>query len=125
MLEALLKFIPQGILWAGYISLGLLFLGVLRALLDSPNTLGDLFAGEQKGGPHLARYVLAFGTLALAVKFLAGVLSAGSIQEIKDSVQLIGGLDVKDAAGASGLAYLLAKVTNGNILTLFGRRRLQ
>ena len=123
MLEQLLKFIPQGMLWAGYAFLGLLFVGVLYTLLDSPNTLGNLFAQEEKGGHHLARYVLAFGALALAVKFLVGVLTASSIQEIKDAGQLIGGLDVKDAAGGSGVAYLLAKVTDGKILTLFGRRR--
>jgi hypothetical protein len=124
MLEQLLKFIPQGMLWAGYAFLGLLFIGVLYTLLDSPNTLGNLFAEEEKRGHHLARYILAFGTLTLALKFLVGVLTACSIQQIKDAGQLIGGLDVKDAAGGSGVAYLLAKVTDGKILTLFGRRRL-
>lgn len=125
MLEVLLKFIPQGMLWAGYAFLGLMLIGVLRPLLDSPKMVGDLFAEEEKGGHHFARYVLAFGALALAVKFLVGVLTASSIQEIKDAGQLIGGLDVKDAAGGSGVAYLLAKVTDGKILTLFGRRRFE
>ena len=125
MLEVLLKFIGNGMLWAGYAFLGLLFLGVLSALFNSPKSLGDLFAKEEKRGHHLARYILAFGTLILALKFLVGVLTACSIQEIKEAAELIGRLDVQDAAGASGVVYLLAKITDGNILTLFGRRRFQ
>lgn len=123
MPEVLLRFIDQGILWAGYVFLGLLFLGVLRTLLESPIAWENLFAESQGESHHLTRYVLVFGTLALAVKFLAGVLTADSIKKIEDAVQLIRGLGVEEVAGASGVAYLLAKVTNGNILTLFGWRR--
>jgi hypothetical protein len=122
MPEVLLTFIPQGILWSGYVFLGLLFLGVLRTLLETPIAWENLFSESQGESHHLTRYVLVFGTLALAVKFLAGVLTADSIQEIEGAVQLIRGLGIEEAAGASGLAYLMAKVTNGNILALFGRR---
>lgn len=123
MLDAFLKVIPQAILWGGYLFLGILFLGIMRTLLDDSVAWGNLF-NERPGEPHhLSRYVLLWGTLFLAVKFLVGILTADSIQKIQDAVQLTKGLDVEEAAGASSVAYLLAKVTNGQILTLFGRRR--
>ena len=106
MPEVLLKFIPHGILLAGYVFLGLLSLGVLHTLLETPIAWGNLFTESQGESHHLTRYVLVFGTLALAVKFLTGVLTADSIQKIEDTVQLIKGLGVEEAAGASGVAYL-------------------
>jgi hypothetical protein len=123
MLNELLNVIPKGILWAGYAYLGLLFFGILRTLLDTPYSAGDFFSERPGGKHHLARYVIFFGSLAMAVKFLVAVLRADSINEINAAFQLLEGFDVQEAAGASGVAYLLAKVTNGRILSLFGRRR--
>jgi hypothetical protein len=129
MLNELLNVIPKGILWAGYAYLGLLFFGILRTLLDTPYSAGDFFSENPGGTHHLARYVIFFGTMFLALKFLINVFRAESVdfvalkEELHGSLKLIQEFDVKEAAGASGVAYLLSKVTNGQILTLFGRRR--
>lgn len=122
MLNEFLNVIPKGILWAGYIYLGLLFLGILRTLLYTPYALGDIFSESPGGSHHLARYALFFGSLALSMKFLITILGADSVEQINAAVELFKKFNVGEAAGASSAAYLLAKVTNGQILTLFGRR---
>jgi hypothetical protein len=124
MFEALVNLIPQGILLTGYIFLGLLFVSILCALLETPDALGNLFADRFGGSHHLSRYILTFGTLVLVIKFLAGILTADSIEEIRAAVQFSEWIDIEEAMDAFSVAYLLAKVTNGQILTLFGRRRL-
>lgn len=119
---------PKAILWAGYIYLGLLFLAVLRNLLDAERAWSHFFSDDLLGNRHLSRYVLFFGSLALAIKFLLGVLSASSkdfdgfMAEMEAVNQIIHGFNLDEAVGASGVAYLLSKVTNGQILTLFGKR---
>jgi hypothetical protein len=125
MFEALVNWIPQGILLAGYVFLGLLFFRVLCALLETPDALGDLFAGCAEGSHHLSRYLLTFGPMVLAVKFLGGILTGDSIEDVRAAVQFSGWIDIEEVTGAFSVAYLLAKVTNGQILTLFGRRRFE
>lgn len=125
MFESLVNLIPQGILLAGYVFLGLLFVRILCALLETPDLLGNLFADRFGGTHHVSRYLLTFGPLMLAVKFLGGILTADSIEEVRAAVQFSGWIDIEEATGAFSVAYLLAKVTNGQILTLFGRRRFE
>jgi hypothetical protein len=117
----------RGIIWAGHIFLGALFLSVMVKPLGAQDSWGDFFSDNVAGSHHLARYVLFFGTLILAVRFLVAVLEADPLylaEDIKEAMQLYKRLDVEAVAGGYGAAYLLAKVTNGQILTLFGRRRL-
>jgi hypothetical protein len=123
MLNEFLNVIPKEILWAGYIYLGLLFLGILRTLLDTPYAFGDIFSESPGGSHHLARYALFFGSLVLSIKFLITILGADSAEQVNAAVEVFKKFNVGEAAGASSAAYLLAKVTNGQILTLFGRRR--
>lgn len=125
MFQSFISLIPQGILLAGYIFLGLLFVRVLCALLETPDLLGNLFADRSGGSHHVSRYLLTFGPLVLAVKFLGGILTANSMEEFRSAIHFSGWIDIEEATGAFSVAYLLAKVTNGQILTLFGRRRLE
>jgi hypothetical protein len=109
-------------LLAGYAFLGALFAAFLRAMFASQFSWGRLFE-EGPGKPHhLSRYALLFGTLILSLKFLIGVLSHETADDIKNAAQLVGGLDINTYAGFSGIAYLLGKSTDGNILSLFGRK---
>ena len=123
MFETIVNWIPQGILLAGYVFLGLLFVRVLCVLLETSGALGNLFADRTGGTHHPSRYLLTFGSLVLVVKFLGGILTADSIEEIRAAVEFSGWIDIEEATGVFSVAYLLAKVTDGQILTLFGRRR--
>jgi hypothetical protein len=42
---------------------------------------------------------------------------------IESAMQVYKWLDIETLAGGSGDAYLMSKVTEGQILTLFGRKR--
>jgi len=109
-------------LLAGYAFLGALFAAFLRAMSAGQFNWGRLFE-EGPGKPHhLSRYALLFGTLILSLKFLIGILSYETADDIKNATQLVAGLDINAYAGLSGIAYLLGKSTDGNILSLFGRK---
>jgi hypothetical protein len=109
--------------WIGYAFLGALFALILRDMFASQVNWGTLFEEGPEKSHHLSRYALLFGTLILSLKFLLGILSYESAEDIKNAVQLVGGFDINAYAGVSGFAYLLGKSTEGNILSLFGRRR--
>lgn len=107
----------------GYAFLGALLALVLRAMFAGQVNWGELFEEGPEKPHHLSRYAMLFGTLILSIKFMLGVLSYESVEDIKKAAQLVGGFDINAYAGVSGIAYLLGKSTDGNILSLFGRRR--
>jgi hypothetical protein len=120
-----LKAIPPAILWAGWTFIASIFLLVLWNLLQTVDDWGGLFVQRIGDPPHLSRYLLFFGSVILALRFLITVIRADeqtTTAAIKEAFQLVSRLDM-GAAGISSVAYLLAKVTDGNILDLFGRRR--
>jgi hypothetical protein len=113
------------ILWAAFFMLGMLFVSVARSFKEAEDVWGDLFA-EYASGPHqLSRYILFFGTLLLAVRFLMAVVGASAADiesRVNKAMQVYQWLDIETIAGGSGAAYLMSKVTAGQILTLFGRK---
>lgn len=109
-------------LLAGYAFLGALFAAFLRAMSASQMKWGNLFEEGPRKHHHLSRYALLFGTLVLSLKFLVGILNYETAEDIKNAAQLAGGLDINAFAGLSGISYLLGKSTDGNILSLFGRK---
>jgi hypothetical protein len=118
--------ITATIIWAGYIFLSALLLCLARNIVESQSSWGDLFAERPGESHHLARYVLFFGTIILAAKFLFAVVNAESFyltDEVQQAMQLSEGFDVEALVGGYGAAYLMAKVTDGQILSLFGRRQ--
>jgi len=124
----LLKTLPAAILWAGWTFLIAFFLVVLWNLLRTIDDWGGLFVERPGERPHLSRYLLLFGSVILALNFLVSVIRAYPAQatrQLRTAFQVMSGLDVGEtvAVGITSVAYLLARVTNGQILTLFGRSR--
>ncbi len=111
--------LAKAILGAGCVFVGGLFIVVLNNLLSRPLAWRDLFSERPGGPPNLARYLLVFGNLFLALQFLVMVLKG----QAADAMKFVEGLNLDALTGASGGAYLLSKVTNGDILSLLGRRR--
>jgi len=114
--------IQTTILWAGYFTLGLLLVGVARSFMKAEDTWRDFFSDHTSGPHHLSRYVLLFGTVIMAIRFLMAVIGAESTEiesRLKEAMQVFKWLDIETL----GAAYLISKVTEGQILTLFGRKR--
>ena len=110
MSEPVVPFLVKGVLWAGYVLPGMLLLLILYRVLEAPDMLGNLFRFEE--GPekeaHLSRYLLVFGSIFLAARFLYGVLSSDAsdpwqlARDVQDTLKFTKGLDMEEAAGASG-----------------------
>lgn len=106
-------------LGAGYAFLGAFVLTLLYAFLNKPIAWRDMFS-ESPGEPqHVSRYAVFLGTVWLAARFLSAVLAQP--HNVGDALKIFDGFDMKDAVGTSSAAYLLAKVSNGQILSLFGK----
>jgi hypothetical protein len=121
-----LEAVPSAIIWAAWMFLAAMFLLVLWNLLKTIDDWGRLFVQKVGDSPHVSRYLLLFGTAILAARFLIAVIKAedhNTAKTIQDAFRLVSGLDMTSAAGASSVVYLLSKVSNGQILTLFGRRK--
>jgi len=126
MSNLLIEIIPAGIQWAGYITLGLIAVGVARSLMSAEDVWGGFFSESTNGNPHLSRYILFFGTVIVAIRFLMAVIGdepGNMTTRIEAAMQVYKWLDIETLAGGSGAAYLMSKVTEGQILTLFGRKR--
>lgn len=126
MLKSLIEFIPTGIQWAGYLTLGLIVVGVMRSLMRAEDVWGSFFSEVTDGSPHLSRYILLFGTVIVAIRFLIAVIGAepgDMTSRVRAAMQVYEWLDIDILAGGSGAAYLMSKVTEGQILTLFGQKR--
>ena len=99
--------------------------GILRGCLRRGFNWGDLFREGSGGSQHPARYLLVFGTVYLALGFLIHVLE-GDLPGATAFLDFAGDADKNGSflpAGGTGIAsvaYLLAKVSNGNIFGLFG-----
>lgn len=117
MFESIINIIP----WVGYTFLGFLLLVLFRNLQIEPVPWNDLFTNRRGRPNHLSRYLLLFGSLAFALKFLIAVLAADDPAEIRAAIQLFGDINIEAFTGVSGTAYLLSKITDGKILTLFGK----
>jgi hypothetical protein len=120
-----IEFIPTGLLWGGYLTLGLIVVGVVRALMRDEDVWGGFFSEVSNGTPHLSRYILLFGTVIVAIRFLIAVIGAepgDMTSRVRAAMQVYDWLDIETLAGGSGAAYLMSKVTEGQILTLFGRK---
>ncbi|GAB6904596.1 hypothetical protein DESC_740068 [Desulfosarcina cetonica] len=125
MFDQLITMIQSATLWAGYTTLGLFAVAVGRAFMDAEDRWGCFFTTHPGGPHHLSRYVLLFGTLILAARYLFAVIGSdpGTLAEkVKAAMQVYDWLDIDTLAGGSGAAYLMAKVTDGDILKLFGRK---
>ena len=115
------------ILWAAFLTLGMLFASAARSVMGVEDVWGDLFSEYSSGPHHLSRYILFFGTVLLAIRFLMAVIGAGAGatdigSRVKEAMQVYDWLDIETLAGGSGAAYLMSKVTAGQILRLFGRK---
>ena len=124
-MKLLIDSIPTGIIWAGCLTLGLIFVVVARSLMSAEDAWGSLFSGVTEGTHHLSRYVLLFGTVIVAVRFLIAVIGAepeNVASRVGAAMEVYDWLDIDVLAGGSGAAYLMSKVTEGQILTLFGRK---
>ncbi|MGD8256449.1 MAG: hypothetical protein PVG70_17990 [Desulfobacterales bacterium] len=117
MFASIINMIP----WVGYAFLGFLFLVLLRNLQIESVPWNDLFTNRRGRPNHLSRYLLLFGSLAFALKFLIAVLAADDPGEIQAAIQLFGNINIEAFTGVSGTAYLLSKITGGRILTMFGK----
>jgi hypothetical protein len=118
--------IQTGILWAGYFTLGLLFVDVAHSFMEVEDAWGDFFSDYTSGPHHMSRYILLFGTVILATRFLMAVIGAETTEiesGVKSAMQVFKWLNIETLAGGSGAAYLMSKVTEGQILSLFGRKR--
>jgi len=125
-MKLLIDLIPTGILWGGCLTLGLIFLVVARSFMSAEDAWGSFFSEVADGTPHLSRYVLLFGTVIVAIRFLIAVIGADPCNvasRVKGAMEVYDWLDIDVLAGGSGAAYLMSKVTEGQILTLFGRKR--
>lgn len=116
------EFIVDAILTMGYGFLTLLLFIFLRALLIEQVDWGDFFSNNAGESHHLSRYVVVFGTMLFAFKFLFTVINAENPNDITSAYQFTDSLDLNAITGGSGAAYLLGKATNGDILSLFGKR---
>lgn len=102
-----------------------LALGILRGCLSRGFDWGSLFRESPDGSQHPARYLLVFGTAFLAIGFLAQILE-GNVAKATNLLNFTGGASKEGSflpagtTGAASVAYLLAKVSNGNIFGLFG-----
>ena len=112
--------LSQLFIWAGY--------GVLAGLLINlfkgcANRLvwGDLFTQSPGGEPQLTRYFFFFINLFLAGLFLGSAVIKH--QGLTEAVNLLGGLNLDQAAGLSSTAYLVSKISGGDIRSLFTPRR--
>jgi hypothetical protein len=120
------KAVSPAILWAGWAFIAAIFLLVLWNLLQTVDDWGGLFVQRIGDPPHLSRYLLFFGSVILSLRFLIAMIRADeqtTTAAIKEAFQFLSGLDTTGVAGISSVAYLLSKVTDGKILTLFGRRQ--
>ena len=104
-------------LWAGYAFIGALSLTLATALLSGSLAWRDLFRAGPGEPQHASHYLVVFGTLWLAARFLSALLTQPG--DVRAAVQIFDGFDAKDAVGTSSALFLLAKVTNGQILSLF------
>jgi hypothetical protein len=125
MFNITIESISTGILWAGYLTLGLIVVVVARSFISAEDEWGNFFSEVTDGTPHLSRYVLLFGTVIVAIRFLVAVIGAGKdnmAERVDAAMRVYEWLDIDILAGGSGAAYLMSKVTDGRILTLFGRK---
>jgi len=113
------QLVERILLGAGYAFLGGLLFVIMQSVFSRPTAWRNLFSEYPGGPPHVARYLLVAANLYLAIKFLVMVFEGQSA----GAVNLLEGLDLDALTGASGGAYLLSKLTNGDIFSLFGRRR--
>ena len=100
-------------------------IGMLRACLGRGFAWGDLFRDKPGDSTHPARYLLVFGTIYLALEFLIHILKddiigATALLNFAGDATKEGSFLPAGGTGIAGAAYLLAKISNGNILSLFG-----
>jgi hypothetical protein len=112
--------LPQFFIWAGYGVVAGLAINLFKGCANRVNW-ADLFSQTPGGEPLMARYVFFFVNLFLAGLFLGSALLKG--QGLTDTLKLISGLNLDQAAGLTSTVYLLSKVSGGDILSLFTSRR--
>ena len=118
-----LEIIPEMILWSGYAVIAALLALVIRNLHRTVDNWGDLFVQRMGDSPHLSRYSLLLLSIVFAARFVLAVLRSDE-KDMADTIEQAFSLDfgfgMTEATGATGVAYLLSKVTDGNIFSLFG-----
>lgn len=102
-----------------------LALGIFRGCLRRGFNWGDLFREGSGDSQHPARYLLVFGTVYLAMGFFIHVLEgdvggATAFLNFSDGTGKEASFLPAGGTGIASVAYLLAKVSNGNIFSLFG-----
>lgn len=105
---------------AAYLFLAGSAAALIKSFAARSDLLREFMAHTRGGGPAASRYSLLLVNTILAVLFLFSVLAERPFRLESDLMKL---LDPDLVAGASGMAYLLAKIGRARVIALFNKRR--
>lgn len=106
------------IIWLGCIFLLFSFIAILRILFKT--SFKGFFVDSYGNKPNISRIALLISTLYLSSKFIFELLDSG----VPPKIDILQGSYDTFLFGVPISAYLLSKITNGNISNLFLRKNL-
>jgi hypothetical protein len=112
--------VAQLFIWAGFGVLAGLVVNLFKGCAQRV-IWGNLFVQVPGGEPQASRYFFFFINLVLAGLYLGSAVITGQIS--RETINILAGLNPEQVAGLSSTAYLLSKISGGDIRSLFGPRR--